>query len=163
MALRSDDFHDVRMTAPEESAHRDRCQEVAEQDLLPGDRPEDSLREQHRTHEKAEFEDHKDQQDAEARVGSPLVLRLLFAVWVCSPFAALLTGRAMSESWRPSMRAALHAVTLLIASGSSLAYVYFALGAARPATAAFVLITPASWLFAAVALGAAAALSKEIA
>jgi hypothetical protein len=47
-------------------------------------------------------------------------------------------------------------VTLLITAGSSLAYVYFALGAARPATAAFVLITPASCLFAAVALGAAA-------
>src|SRR5580704_14960912 len=58
---------------------------------------------------------------AGAHVGSPLALRLLFAVWVCSPFAALLTGRAMSESWRPSMRAALHEVTLLIGAGSSLA------------------------------------------
>jgi hypothetical protein len=93
---------------------------------------------------------------AGARVGSPLVLRLLFAVWVCSPFVALLTGRAMSESWRPSMRAALHTVTLLIGAGSSLAYAYFALGAARPATAAFVLITPASCLFASVAPGATA-------
>jgi hypothetical protein len=93
---------------------------------------------------------------AGARVGSPLALRLLFAVWVCSPFAALLTGRAMSESWRSSMRAALHKVTLLIGSGSSLAYVYFALGATRPATAALVLTAPASWLFAAVALGTTA-------
>jgi hypothetical protein len=93
---------------------------------------------------------------AGARVRSPLVLRLLFAVWVCSPFVALLTGRAMSRSWRPSRRAALHTVTLLIAAGSSLAYGYFALGPARPATAAFVLIAPASCLFAAVALGAAA-------
>ncbi len=93
---------------------------------------------------------------AGARVGSPLVLRLLFGVWVCSPFAALLTGRAMSQSWRPSMRAALNTVTLLVAAGSSLAYIYFALGAARPATAAFVLIAPASWLFAAVSLAATA-------
>jgi hypothetical protein len=93
---------------------------------------------------------------AGARVGSPLVLRLLFAVWVCSPFAALLTGRAISTSWRPSMRAALNIVTLLIAAGSSLGYIYFALGAARPATPAFVLIAPASWLFAAVSLGATA-------
>jgi hypothetical protein len=93
---------------------------------------------------------------AGARVGSPLVLRLLFAVWVCSPFVALLIGRAMLKSWRPWMRASLHTVTLLIAAGSSLAYVYFALGAARPATAAFVLIAPASWLFAALSLGATA-------
>ena len=78
----------------------------------------------------------------------------LFGVWVCSPFAALLTGRAMSESWRPSMRAALHTLTLLIGAGSSLAYVYFALGAT--ATAAFVLTAPPSWLFAAVALGTTA-------
>src|SRR5712692_4600126 len=72
MALRSDDFHDVRMSAPEESAHRDRCQEVSEQDLLPGDRLEDSLREQHGTHEKAEFEEHEDQEDAESCLRPPL-------------------------------------------------------------------------------------------
>jgi hypothetical protein len=93
---------------------------------------------------------------AGARVGSPLVLRVIFAGCVCSPFAALLAGRAMSWSWGPSMRAALHTVTLLTAAVSSLSYAYFALGAARPATAAFVLIAPASSLFAAVALGATA-------
>jgi hypothetical protein len=90
---------------------------------------------------------------AGVRVGSPAVLRLLFAVWVFSPFAAIMTGLAISESWRPPMRVALYAVTLVTAAGSSLAYAYFALGYARPATAAFVLIPPASWLFAAVALG----------
>jgi hypothetical protein len=98
---------------------------------------------------------------AGVRVGSPLVLRLLFAVWVCSPFAALLTVRAMSASWRPSMRAALHTVTLLIAAVPSLAYLYFALGADRPATAAFVLIAPASWLFAAIALGITALAARK--
>jgi hypothetical protein len=98
---------------------------------------------------------------AGVRVGSPLVLRLLFAVWVCSPFAALLTALAMSGSWRPSTRAALQTVTLLIAAGSSLAYLYFALGAARPATAAFVLIAPASWLFAAIALGITALAARK--
>jgi hypothetical protein len=61
------------------------------------------------------------------------------------------------------MRAALHTVTLLIGAGSSLAYVYFALGATRPATAAFVLTAPASGLFAAVALGTTALFLKEIA
>ena len=48
---------------------------------------------------------------AGVRVGSPLILRLLFAVWVFSPFAGLLTVYAISESWRPSMRVALQAVT----------------------------------------------------
>ena len=98
---------------------------------------------------------------AGARVGSPLVLRLLFFAWVLSPFAAILTGYAISASWRPSMRVALHTVTLVTAAGSSLAYAYFALGAARPATAAFVLIPPASSLFAALALGAAAFSARE--
>jgi hypothetical protein len=98
---------------------------------------------------------------AGVRVGSPLVLRLLFAVWVCSPFAALLTALTMSVSWRPWTRAALHRVTLLIAAVSSLAYLYFALGAARPATAAFVLIAPASWLFAAIALGITALAGRK--
>ena len=98
---------------------------------------------------------------AGARVGSPLVLRLIFAVWVLSPFAAILTGYAISASWRPSMRVALHTITLVTAAGSSLAYAYFALGAARPATAAFVLIPPASWLLAAVALGITAFSMRE--
>jgi hypothetical protein len=93
---------------------------------------------------------------AGARVEAPQVLRLLFAGWVCAPFAALSAARAMSESWRPSMQAALHVTTLLTAAISSLAYGYFAFGTARPPTAAFVLVAPASWLFAAAALGAAA-------
>ena len=54
---------------------------------------------------------------AGARVGSPLVLRLLFAVWVFSPFAAILTGYAFSASWRGSIRVALHTVTLVTAAG----------------------------------------------
>lgn len=98
---------------------------------------------------------------AGTRVGSPLTLRLLFAIWVFSPFAAILTAHAICESWRPSMRVALQAVTLMTAAGSSLAYAYFALGAARPATAAFVLIPPASWLFAAIALGTIALSARE--
>ena len=95
------------------------------------------------------------------RVGSPLILRLLFAVWVFSPFAGLLTVYAISASWRPSMRVALHTVTLVTAAGSSLAYAYFALAMARPATAAFVLIPPVSWLFVAVALGTVAFSARE--
>jgi hypothetical protein len=59
------------------------------------------------------------------------------------------------------MRVALDTVTLVTAAGSSLAYAYFALGAARPATAAFALIPPASSLFAALALGAAAFSARE--
>jgi hypothetical protein len=98
---------------------------------------------------------------AGARVESPLLLRLLFALWVFSPFAALLTGHAISESWRPAMRVALHTVTLVTAAGSSLAYAYFAFGEARPATAAFVLIPPASWLFASVALGTTAFSARQ--
>lgn len=98
---------------------------------------------------------------AGARVGSPLVLRILFAAWVFSPFAAILTGYAISTSWRPSIRVALRTIMLVTAVGSSLAYAYFALGTARPATAAFVLIPPASWLFAAIALGVAAFSARE--
>jgi hypothetical protein len=98
---------------------------------------------------------------AGARVGSPLVLRLLFAIWVLTPFAALLTGYAFSASWRRSMRVALHTITLVTAAGSSLAYAYFALATARPATAAFVLVPPASCLFAAIALGIAAVSARQ--
>ena len=69
--------------------------------------------------------------------------------------------RRVSASWRPSMRVALYTITLVTAAGSSLAYAYFALGAARPATAAFVLIPPTSLLFAALALGTTAYSARE--
>jgi hypothetical protein len=89
------------------------------------------------------------------------VLRFLFAAWVVSPFVAILTCYLISASWRPAMRVALDAITLVTAAGSSLGYAYFALRAARPATAAFVLIPPASSLFAAVALGIAALSTRK--
>lgn len=93
---------------------------------------------------------------AGVRVGSPLVLRVLFAAWVFSPFAGLLIAWSVSVRWQTEVRAALHAVTLVVAGASAIAYAYFALGAARPTTAAFVAIAPLSWLVAMVVLGVTA-------
>jgi hypothetical protein len=85
-----------------------------------------------------------------------MVLRLLFAAWVVSPFAAIVTALMIARRWQPSIRAALNIIALVTTVGSSAAYAYYALGTARPLTAAFVLIPPASWLFFMMALGAMA-------
>lgn len=98
---------------------------------------------------------------AGGRVGSPAGLRVLFAGWVLSPFAALVAGRAVSNHWRASVRAALQAVTLVIAAISTVAYAYFSLGAARPLTAAFVIIPPVSWLVAAAVIAITALVARE--
>jgi len=91
---------------------------------------------------------------AGGRVGSPTVLRLLFAAWVVFPFAAIVTALVFAKRWPPSIRAALKIVALVTAIGSSVAYAYYALGTTRPPTAAFVLIPPASLLFSVITLGA---------
>jgi ACR3 family arsenite efflux pump ArsB len=93
---------------------------------------------------------------AGGRVGSPMVLRLLFAAWVVAPFAAMVTALVFARPRQPSMRAGLNIIALVTAVGSLVAYAYYALGTARPPTAAFVLIPPASWLLFIVALGAMA-------
>jgi hypothetical protein len=83
-------------------------------------------------------------------------LRLLFAVWVVSPFAAIVAALVTAKGWHPSIRAALNIIAVVTAFGSPVAYAYYALGTARPLTAAFVLIPPASWLFSLIALEAMA-------
>jgi hypothetical protein len=41
-------------------------------------------------------------------------LRLLFAAWVVSPIAAILTALVIAKGWRPSIRAALNIIALVV-------------------------------------------------
>jgi len=72
------------------------------------------------------------------RRNSSKLLLAIFTVWVLSPFALLLWANA---------RSGLHALTLIIAVSSLLAYGFVAFGPtqAKPA-ATFVFVPPVDWL-----------------
>ena len=73
------------------------------------------------------------------------LLLILFALWVLSPFAALVVANVISK------RRAVQSVTLLITLGTLAIYGYVALGPPRAKTApVFVVVPPVSWLLTAV-------------
>ncbi|HUE24409.1 MAG TPA: hypothetical protein VMQ86_22190 [Bryobacteraceae bacterium] len=88
---------------------------------------------------------------------------VLFAVWVLSPFMALVAAGAVSKRWPVLTRAALYTLTLVLTLGSWAIYGYVALGPPRAKTAAvFVVVPPASWLLIAIVVPVAALLSGSL-
>jgi hypothetical protein len=84
------------------------------------------------------------------------ILLLIFAVWVVSPFVALVLADVFSKRWSVVTRAMVYGVMLVVGLGSLAIYGYVALGPARAKVAAvFVVVPPASWfLIAVVVIGA---------
>lgn len=90
------------------------------------------------------------------------LLMLIFAIWVLSPFVALVWAYAVSVRWSPSTRATLYGVMLLTAIATLAIYACVALGPPRPKTAPmFVIVPPVSWLLLATAVPIAARLSRS--
>lgn len=91
------------------------------------------------------------------------VLKLLFVLWVLSPFAALLWASLVSKRWSVPTRAALHSLTLVLALGTLAIYGAVALGPPRAKTAAvFVVVPPVSWLLIAIVVPMAALISRRL-
>ena len=84
------------------------------------------------------------------------LLIVLFAVWVLSPFVALLAADARSARWPARTRTVLYALMLVLAIGSLAAYANVTLGPSRPQGAfAFVIVPPLSWLVGGIAIAIA--------
>lgn len=82
------------------------------------------------------------------RHNASALLMAIFAVWVLSPFFALLVMNIFSKDWP-----ALYLLTMLITVGTLAIYGEVAFGPPRPKPAAvFVIVPPVSWLL----IGAAA-------
>ena len=96
------------------------------------------------------------------RENSSVVLMTLFVFWVLSPFVGLAVADALSKRWSVSARAALRAVTLVIAAGSLAIYGTRALGlSGRQGAFVFVVVPPASWLLAVIVVSIAALRSRD--
>ena len=88
------------------------------------------------------------------------LLVVLMAIWVVSPFVALLWASFASKPWSAPARMSLYGVMLLVSLSTLAIYVADALWP-RSSQAAFVFIAvpPASWLLSAVAVFLAAFIS----
>ncbi len=95
------------------------------------------------------------------RTGAPRLLLGLFAVWVLSPFAALVVGYMISKRWSAPTRATLDSAMLIVTVASLTVYGVVALGPARPRTAVFVAFPLASWLLVLIVVSIAAFMSRR--
>jgi ABC-type transport system involved in multi-copper enzyme maturation permease subunit len=91
---------------------------------------------------------------------TPRLLLAVMALWVLSPFVALVLANVYSQRWSVPMRATLYGVTFVLTVGILAVYAFDALWprSAQPAFV-FVLVPPVSWLFAAIVFSTAALVS----
>jgi hypothetical protein len=97
------------------------------------------------------------------RKHSPRLLLALFAIWVLSPFVALVFANIASKDWSVITRATLYSVMLVLALGSLAVYGYVALGPLGAKTVpVFVIVPPASWLLITIVVPIAALISGRL-
>lgn len=90
------------------------------------------------------------------------LLIALFIIWVLSPFVAMVFANFISNDWSDFTRATLHSIALILSLVSLAIYGQVALGPPRAKTAfVFVVVPPLSWLVMALAVSAAALISRR--
>jgi hypothetical protein len=91
------------------------------------------------------------------------ILLLLFAIWVLSPFIALVGANMVSKRWPILTRAALYSVMLVLTLGSLAIYGEVAFGYATAKVGFVFLVVPlASWLLIAIVVPIAALISSRV-
>jgi hypothetical protein len=97
------------------------------------------------------------------RKHSPRLLLVLFAIWLLSPFAALVLAHVISKRWSVLTRATLYSVMLVLTLGSLAIYGDVALGPLSAKTVpVFVIVPAASWLLIAMVISIAGLLSGAL-
>ena len=84
------------------------------------------------------------------RNNASILLRLLFAIWVISPFIGLLVLRVVSKRWSVITRGILNCLILVISLGSLLGYSGVLNSAKTKPAFVFLVIPLISWLLIAV-------------
>ena len=93
---------------------------------------------------------------------TPRLLLLTMAVWVFSPFAALVWADAVSKRWSALTRTTLHGVMLFVALASLAIYGADAVWPRKSQPAFFYVLVPAvSWLLSAIVVAIAASISRK--
>ena len=97
------------------------------------------------------------------RVGHPpLLLRVLFAGWVLSPFVALVLAIMMARRWPSPVQLTLHLVMLIVSVGCLVTYggILPVPPGTKPA-ALYLLVPLASWLLLVMLVTAAALIARK--
>jgi hypothetical protein len=91
------------------------------------------------------------------------LLLALFAIWVLSPFVALVLANVVSKRWSVLTRATLHSVTLVLTLVSLALYGDVVLRPPKSTPAFVFLVVPlGSWLLATIAVSVAAFISRGL-
>lgn len=86
------------------------------------------------------------------RIGAPVVLDALFAVWVGFPFVVLAAALRVSRRRAMLVHRLLSRLVLIVSLGSVAVYAVAAIIPARPVVPVFVLVAPVSLLLVGVAV-----------
>jgi hypothetical protein len=91
------------------------------------------------------------------------ILLVLFAIWVLSPFIALVRANVVSKRWSNLTRATLYSVMLVLTLGSLAIYGDVAFGYATAKVGFVFLVVPlASWMLIAIVVPMAALISSRV-
>ena len=91
------------------------------------------------------------------------ILLVLFAIWVLSPFMALLIANAVSKRWSVITRAALHGVMLVLTLSSLAIYGDVVLRPPKSTPAfVFIVVPLGSWLLITIVVPTAALISSRL-
>jgi hypothetical protein len=97
------------------------------------------------------------------RRNSSLVLMILFAIWVLSPFIALLWANRVSRRWPAFTRKALYGLMLILPLVSLAIYGSVAIWPPSSTSAfMFVVLPPCSWLLIGIVIPIAALISRNL-
>ena len=97
------------------------------------------------------------------RRNSSRLLLVLFALWVLSPFMALVWANLVSTRWTDRTRATLHGLMLVLTIGTLAIYGAVAFGPPRAQAAfVFVVVPPASWVPIAIVVAIARRISGRL-
>ena len=93
---------------------------------------------------------------------APLVVIMLMAIWVLSPFIVLLAVRAVARRWPPLTRTTLAGITILLAVASVAIYANDGLRPeGKPPAFLFVLVPPLSWALIAASVAIASLVARQ--
>ena len=91
----------------------------------------------------------------------PLVILVLFVVWILAPYVVFLWATVISKRWTALTRTTLYSVMIVVTIGSLAVYVRDAIKPRKSQPAAvYVLVPPASGLLAVIAVSIAALRSR---
>jgi hypothetical protein len=95
------------------------------------------------------------------RNNGSVVLKVLFAIWVLSPFIALIVANSVSWSWQTLKRDTLFVLILILSVGSVIVYSGVLSPASIKPAFVFLVVPLISWMLLAIALPFAATVSRR--